>query len=297
MALFESNIQINEIVDHIFILLDFKSLSNLEQINTNWSRYLRDPRLWLRLCIKKESKWFKHQSDPSNQNFVQYKNANLQWHQLFKTLDEEENYGLRRNVLKYLKLRFKNAPVYKPLYTNTAPFSFAARYGDLALAKHIAFKIDPFKNMKRSAIIDVEVGEVLDDEIVPFDPTLIPIHTATRYGHLEVVKFLMETYSHLNELTDEFNMTPIEIAVDTSNMKIVKNLLHFTMREDIKIRAFDLAIGKRSYRFAFKISKWHALVALKNWLFFHTIFLQPTGWRLFDTLLNVFMILCIITIV
>ena len=48
--------------------------------------------------------------------------------------------------------------------TNT-PFGFAAKCGNLALAKHIVTNADPFKKMKRSAMIDIEQGEVLNDQI------------------------------------------------------------------------------------------------------------------------------------
>ena len=258
MALKLEHIQnINEIAFHIFALLDFKTLCNLEQINKKWSNCFKDSKLWLRLCIKKDSKWFKKPSDHSNQNFVQYKNANLQWYQLLEIIHDSENLGLKKSIVMYLKLRLKTSLNLQvaPIYKNIAPFTFAARWGDVGLAKCIVSRIDPFKKMKRSANIDVEQGEVLDNEVVPFDPTLIPIHIATKFGHLEVVTFLMETYSHLNDSMDEENKTPIEHAINQKYTKLVRFLLRFPMRNHVKTNAFSLAIEKNSYWIAFTISK------------------------------------------
>ena len=103
-----------------------------------------------------------------------------------------------------------------------------------------------------------EQGEVLNDEVVPFDPNLIPIHTAAMFGQVEVVKFLMETYSHLNEAIDEFNLTPMEYAVVKNQRKVAKVLLCFPMRDEIKTRAFRLAIEKEMYQVALQINKWEA---------------------------------------
>ena len=215
MALFQSNMDINQIADHIFILLDVETLSNLEKINAIWSRHLRDPMLWLRLCMRKEAKWFKNQDQDSNQTFVEYKSANLQWYQLLEGLDDSQDQELKESLLTHLKLRFKTASKLSGAFTciHITPFAFAAKCGNLPLVKYIVTKTDPFKKMKRSAMIDSEQGEVLNDEVVPFDPNLIPIHTAAMFGQVEVVKFLMETYSHLNEAIDEFNLTPMEYAV------------------------------------------------------------------------------------
>ena len=261
MALFQNNSDINQIADHIFVLLDFKTLINLEQINTQWSRHLRDPKVWLRLCMKKEAKWFRNQDQDSNQIYVDYRKANLRWYNLLEGLDDSHDDTLKKSLLMHLKLRFKTALKLTATFTyiHITPFAFAAKCGNLALVKHIVTKTDPFKKMKRSATIDVEQGEILNDEVVPFDPSLIPIHTAARFGHWKVVKYLMETFSHLNEATDEFNLTPIEHAVVENHKKVVKYLLHFPMRDDIKTRAFDLAIEKEMYTIAFKINKWNAV--------------------------------------
>ena len=157
----------------------------------------------------------------------------------------------------YLKLRLKKSLELSeaPSYKSIAPFTFAAKWGNLTLVKHIITRIDPLKKMKRSANIDIELGEVLDNEVVPFDPTLIPIHVATKFGHLEVVKFLMETYSHLNDAMDEENKTPIEHAINQGHTKLVEILLRFPMRNYVKTKAFSLAIEKNSYWIAFTISK------------------------------------------
>ena len=221
--------------------------------------------------MKKESKWFKDATDNSNQNLIQYKNANKQWYQLLEDLKNPQNLRQQKNISMYLKLRLKKflelseAPSYKSI----DPFTFAAKWGNLTLVKHIVTRIDPFKKMKRSANIDVEQGEVLDNEVVPFDPTLIPIHIATKFGHLEVVTFLMETYSHLDDAMDEENKTPIEHAINQGHTKLVKFLLRFPMRNHVKTKAFSLAIEKKSYWIAFTISKiefFHA--KLKNALNF-----------------------------
>ena len=258
MALFQNNVELNEIADHIFILLDIKTLSNLENINTIWSRHLRDPKLWLKLCMKKEAKRFKHLAQDSNQNSVQYEQANFQWYQLLEGLDNSPNEELKESLLSHFKIRFKTASKligsFTSIYSN--PFAFAAKCGNLALAKYIVTNTDPFKKMKRSAMIDIEQGEVLNDEIIPFDPSLIPIHTAAMSGQVEVVKFLMETYSHLNEALDEFNHTPIEYAIIKGHTKILKLLLSFPMKGIIKKKAFNLALAKPSYSMAFKIYKW-----------------------------------------
>ena len=110
--------------------------------------------------------------------------------------------------------------------------------------------------MKRSAMIDIEQGEILDDEIIPFDPSLIPIHTAAMFGQVEVVKFLMETYSHLNDTVDEFNHTPIEYAIIKDHKHVLKLLLSFPMKGIMKKKALNLALAKPSYTMAFKIYKW-----------------------------------------
>ena len=260
MALFQNNVELNEIADHIFILLDIKTLSNLENINTIWSRHLRDPKLWLKICMKKEAKWFKDLAQNSNQNSVQYEQANFQWYQLLEGLDNSPNEELKESLLSHLKTRFKTASnligSFTSIYSN--PFAFAAKCGNLALAKYIVTNTDPFKKMKRSAMIDIEQGEVLNDEIIPFDPTLIPIHTAAMFGQVEVVKFLMETYSHLNEAIDEFNLTPMEYAVVKNQRKVAKALLCFPMRDEIKTRAFRLAIEKEMYQVALQINTWEA---------------------------------------
>ena len=268
MALFQNNSDINQIADHILVLLDFKTLINLEQINTLWSRHLRDPKVWLRLCMKKEAKWFKYQDQDSNQTFVEYKSANLQWYNLLEGLDDSHDETFKKSLLMHLKLRYKTALKLTETFTyvHITPFAFAAKCGNLDLVKHIVTKTDPFKKMKCSAMIDVDQGEVLNDEVVPFDPTLIPIHTASRFGHWELVKYLMETYSHLNEAIDEFNLTPIEHAVIKNHKKVVKHLLRFPMRDDIKNRAFDLAIEKEMYGIAFKINKWNTIRAIDQFI-------------------------------
>ena len=76
----------------------------------------------------------------------------------------------------------------------------------------------------------------------------------------------METFSHLNEATDEFNLTPIEHAVIENHKKVVKYLLRFPMRDDIKTRAFDLAIEKEMYAIAFKINKWNTIRAINQFI-------------------------------
>ena len=259
MALFQSNSDINQIADHIFVLLDVETLSNLEKINAIWSRHLRDPMLWLRLCMRKEAKWFKNQDQGSNQTFVEYKSANLQWYDLLEGLDDSQDQELKESLLMHLKLRFQTASKLSGAFTciHITPFAFAAKCGNLALAKYIVTNTVPFKKMKRSAMIDIEQGEVLNDEIIPFDPSLIPIHTAAMFGQVEVVKFLMETYSHLNEAIDEFNLTPIEHAVIKGHRKVLKVLLSFPIRDDIKSRAYTLAMDKQWYAMAFEIDKWN----------------------------------------
>ena len=224
----------------------------MERINTQWSIYLKDPRFWLRLCIKKEAKWFKDQAYQSNQNFKNYNNANLHWYDFLAILDESQEEGLKKSVLMHLKLRFKIALKLTGAfnYIHITPFAFAAKYGNLVLAQYIVTNTDPFKKMRRFAMIDVEQGEFLDNEIIPFDPSLIPIHTATRFGQFKVVKFLMETYSHLNEAIDEFDLAPIEYA-------ILKLLLRFPLRDDIKRRAYNLAMDKQLYAMAFEIDRWN----------------------------------------
>ena len=95
--------------------LDYRSLWNLEQTNSKWARYIKEPKLWLRLCIKEESKWFKNTAGHTNQNFIQYKNANLQWYQLLDGCDDL----LKRSISMYLKLRYKKAvqSTHSPTYT------------------------------------------------------------------------------------------------------------------------------------------------------------------------------------
>ena len=258
MALFQNNVELNKIADHIFILLDIKTLSNLKNINTIWSQHLRDPKLWLKLCMKKEAKWFKYRAQDSNQNLIQYEQANFQWYQLLEGLDNSPNEELKESLLSHFKIRFKTASKligsFTSIYNN--PFAFAAKCGNLALAKYIVTNTDPFKKMKRSAMIDIEQGEILDDEIIPFDPSLIPIHTAAMFGQVEVVKFLMETYSHLNDTVDEFNHTPIEYAIIKDHRHVLKLLLSFPMKGIIKKKALNLALAKPSYTMAFKIYKW-----------------------------------------
>ena len=258
MALFQNNVELNEIADHIFILLDIKTLSNLENINTIWSRQFRDPKLWLKLCMKKEAKWFKYRAQDSNQNLIQYEQANFQWYQLLEGLDNSPNEELKESLLSHFKIRFKTASKLNGSFTSiySNPFAFAAKSGNLALAKYIVTNTDPFKKMKRSAMIDIEQGEILDDEIIPFDPSLIPIHTAAMFGQVEVVKFLMETYSHLNDTVDEFNHTPIEYAIIKDHRNVLKLLLSFPMKGIIKKKALNLALAKPSYTMAFKIYKW-----------------------------------------
>ena len=259
MALFQNNIELNKIADHIFILLDYKTLSNLEKVNPIWSRHFSDPKLWLRLCMKKEAKWFKDQDEDSNESFATYKGSNLQWYQLLQDLDISQDQDLKKSVLSHLTLRFKTTFKLTGAFTSIhiTPFAFAAKCGNLELAEYIVSNTDPYKIMKRSAIIDVEQGEVLNDGVVPFDPTLIPIHTASRFGQVEVVKFLMGTYSHLNEAIDEFNLTPIEHAVIKRHRKVLKVLLSFPIRDDIKSRAYTLAMDKQLYSMAFEIDKWN----------------------------------------
>ena len=94
MALFQSNMELNQIADHIFILLDIKTLTNLEKINTIWSSHFRDPKLWFRLCMKKEAKWIKDQTQDTNQCLSNYNRANLQWDQLLQGLDDSQDQGL-----------------------------------------------------------------------------------------------------------------------------------------------------------------------------------------------------------
>ena len=269
MALFNNNIEINQIADHIFILLDVKTLANLEKINPIWSKHFSDPKLWLRFCMKKEAKWFKDQDEESNQSFVTYKRSNLQWYQLLEGLDNYQDQELKKSLLTHLKLRFKIAFKQTEAFSSLhiTPFAFAARCGNLPLVKYIVTKTDPFKKMKRSAMIDSEQGEVLNDEVVPFDPTLIPIHTAAMFGQVEVVNFLMETYSHLNEAIDEFNLTPMEYAVVKNQRKVAKALLCFPMREDIKTRAFRLAIEKEMYQVALQINTWEAVCFIFYFIF------------------------------
>ena len=294
MALFQNNVELNEIADHIFILLDIKTLSNLENINTIWSRHMRDPKLWLKLCMKKEAKWFKHLAQSSNQKFIQYEQANFQWYQLLECLDNSPNEELKESLLSHLKIRFKTASkligYFTSIYSN--PFAFAAKSGNLALAKYIVTNTDPFKKMKRSAMIDIEQGEILDDEIIPFDPSLIPIHTAAMFGQVEVVKFLMETYSHLNDIVDEFNHTPIEYAIIKDHRKVLKILLSFPMKGIIKKKAFNLAMAKPSYTMAFQIDKWRTFrIVLENVLYY-----ERWGCRIVPTILMVILgidVLCI----
>ena len=291
MALFQSNMDINQIAGHIFILLDVETLSNLEKINAIWSRHLRDPMLWLRLCMRKEAKWFKNQDQDSNQTFVEYKSANLQWYDLLEGLDDSQDQELKESLLTHLKLRFDTSSKSTGI-ASLSPFAFAAKHGNLALAKHIVTNTDPFKNMKRSAMIDVEEGEVLNDEVVPFDPTLIPIHTAAMFGQFEVVKFLMETYSHLNEVIDESNHTPIEYAITKGHRKVFKLLLSFPMKGIIKKKAFNLAMAKPSYTMAFQIDKWRTFrIVLENVLYY-----ERWGCRIVPTILMVILgidVLCI----
>ena len=261
MALFQNNLELNQIADHIFILLDYKTLSNLEKVNPIWSRHFSDPKLWLRLCMKKEAKWFKDINEDSNQSFATYKRSNLQWYQLLEGLGNSQDQDLKKSLLPHLKLRFKTTFKLIGAFTSIhiTPFAFAAKCGNLELAKYIISNTDPFKKMKHSAMIHVDQGEVLNDEVVPFDPTLIPIHTAARFGQVEVVKFLMETYSHLNEAIDEFNLTPIEHAINKGHRKVLKVLLSFPIRDDIKSRAYTLAMDKQWYAMAFEIDKWNTV--------------------------------------
>ena len=65
--------------------------------------------LWLRLCMRKEAKWFKNQDQGSNQTFVEYKSANLQWYDLLEGLDDSQDQELKESLLMHLKLRFKTA--------------------------------------------------------------------------------------------------------------------------------------------------------------------------------------------
>ena len=113
MALFYNNMELNQIVDHIFIFLDVQTLSNLENINPIWSRHLRDPKLWLRLCMKKEAKLIKDGGQNSNQSFLNYNRATLQWDQLLQGLDDSQDQELKESLLTHLKLRFKTASNFK----------------------------------------------------------------------------------------------------------------------------------------------------------------------------------------
>lgn len=291
MALFQNNMELNQIADHIFILLDVKTLSNLENINAIWSRHLRDPITWLRLCKIKEAKWIKDQTQDSNQRFLNYDRANLQWDQLLQGLDDSQDQELKESLLEYLKLRF-NTYSKSTAITSLSPFAFAAKCGNLALAKHIVTNTEPFKSMKRSANIDVEEGEVLNDEVVPFDPTLIPIHTAVMFGQVEVVQYLMETYSHLNEALDESNHTAIEYAITKGHRKVFKLLLSFPIKGIIKKKAFNLAMAKPSYTMAFQIDKWRTLrIVLENVLYY-----ERWGCRIVPAILMVLLgidVLCI----
>ena len=135
MALFQNNSDINQIADHIFVLLDFKTLINLEKINTQWSRHLRDPKVWLRLCMKKEAKWFKDQDQDSNQIYVDYRKANLRWYNLLEGLDDSQDETLKKSLLMHLKLRFRTALKLTETFTyvHITPFAFAAKCGNLAL--------------------------------------------------------------------------------------------------------------------------------------------------------------------
>ena len=208
--------------------------------------------------MKKEAKWVKDETQDSNQCLSNYNRANLQWDQLLQGLDDSQDQGLKESLLMHLKLRFKTGSKLTGAYNciPITPFAFAAKCGNLALAKYIVTNTVPFKKMKRSAMIDIEQGEVLNDEIIPFDPSLIPIHTAAIFGQVEVVKFLMETYSHLNDIVDEFNHTPIEYAIIKDHRHVLKLLLSFPMKGIIKKKALNLALAKPSYTMAFKIYKW-----------------------------------------
>ena len=255
----ETVVNFNHIADRILAELDYKSLWNLEQTSTKWSRYIKEPKLWLRLCIKAESKWFKNTAGHTNQNFIQYKTANLQWYQLLEDLDDFER-GLRNSISMFLKLRYKNAVqlTHSPTYINIAPFTFAARWGNLALAKQIVAKIDPFKKMNLATIgveYDVEHGEVHVNEVAPFDPDLIPFDIAMKSGQVKVVQFLLETYSQLNTVLNEGNNTPLEYAAEKGHNGLANVLLSFPLKENVKTRAFHLAIGKESYKIAFMINK------------------------------------------
>ena len=161
----------------------------------------------------------------------------------------------------YLKLRYKKAvqSTHSPTYINIAPFTFAAMWGDLALTKQIVSRIDPFKKMNPSAIFnveyDVEHGEIHFNEVAPFELDLIPFDIAMKFGQVKVVQFLLETYSQLNDVINQGQKTPLEHAADIGHKELANVLLCFPLKDNVKTRAFHLAIRKESYEIAFMINK------------------------------------------
>ena len=189
--------------------LEFEDLLNCRRVNHTWQKLSEDPRFWFKRILKK----FERQNLAEGQigKLKLFKKA---WYQLIDMITDKEE------LMKVLiKLNRK-----MPKIGFVHPLLAASKLGKLNLVKFIYKNVSGPHRCKLHVVEKREYGSY--SLCTPSNGFTIT-HALAKYGHLNLIAFFAKK-EICTIKGDINNWTPIHIAVNHGQTKVVKALLSLT---------------------------------------------------------------------
>lgn len=199
------------IAKDIFQFLDQKSLKNCFKVCKSWKTFLENEKFFWRRMTNGQAGWTELLNTMSSQTISalgtsffaiqEYSDIMAEIHPIFCAIDLDDVELFKTLINLYPQ--FRELTLHKKTQARVSPFHFAAYKGKVSCFQDF---IDGERNPKNS------IGST-------------PLHVASRIGHFDIVKLILDSIKGEKNPQDNFDYTPLHEAIISGHLEIVKLIL------------------------------------------------------------------------
>ena len=215
MEQFFTNPGFAHIADEILSHLDHRTLLRCRIVSSAFKKFLDNPKLWLRRCKRVSM---------SEENEAMWKNV------IELLIDNDDIINVDQILDEVNLILMKMS---KSFYNVESPINYACKEGKLDILK---LTHESMKNEQKFQQC------FLDFDFTEPNRSLSPFYLAATFGHLEVVKYLVEYMKF--PIYSSWKISPIYNAIIEGHVEIVKYLALKDANRTISIRLYEFAFQR-----------------------------------------------------